>query len=167
VARKSSNADDTVEYGDSLDQLLHDFRSRNEYRAAPDYVIEPVDMNTTIPERFVKILRDSSLTFPELEETVEDTEVATEPNSGLILLAENYDKNARSKSLRSRIFALLSSVILIAAAITFSALAGNLWGGIVVVVVALVFLIMSRTAAAQAREIQEIASALSQPEETS
>ena len=167
MARNSVNPDDTVNNGDNLDQLLVGFKSRNEYRADPHYVLEPVDFSTPIPDRFVRILRDSSLSFPELEETVEEPEVSAEPNTGLILLAENYDKNARSKSLRGRIFAVLAGVILFAAVISFSAFAGYLWAGIIVAVVAVVFLALSRSSATQAREIQEIAAALSQPEETS
>ena len=167
MARNSVNPDDTVNNGDNLDQLLVGFKSRNEYRADPHYVLEPVDFSTPIPDRFVRILRDSSLSFPELEETVEEPEVSAEPNTGLILLAENYDKNARSTSLRGRIFAVLAGVILFAAVISFSAFAGYLWAGIIVAVVAVVFLALSRSSATQAREIQEIAAALSQPEETS
>ena len=168
MARNSVNPDDTVGNGDKLDQLLLGFQSRNEYRADPNYVLEPVDFSTSIPDRFVKILRDSSLTFTDLEETEEslESEPEQETNSGLILLAENYDKNARNKDLRGRVFGILSSVILFAAAITFSAFAGYLWAGIVVAVVATVFLVISRTSAAQAREIHEIAAALTKPEET-
>ena len=169
MARNSVNPDDTLGNGDKLDQLLLGFQSRNEYRADPNYVLEPVDFSTTIPDRFVKILRDSSLSFPDLEEAEEsiEPEPEQETNTGLILLAENYDKNARNKDLRGRVFGILASVILLAAVITFSALAGFLWAGIVVVVIAAVFLVISRTSAAQAREIHEIAAALTKPEETS
>lgn len=169
MARNSVNPDDTVDNGDNLDQLLVGFKSRNEYRADPNYVLEPVDFTTTIPERFVKILRDSSLTFPDMEDPEEVLEPETEPetNSGLILLAENYDKNARKKLLRGRVFGILAGVILFVAVITFSAFAGNILAGIAVAVVAGVFIVMSRTSTAQAHEIHQIAAALTKPEESS
>ncbi|MFA9277638.1 MAG: phage holin family protein [Rhodoluna sp.] len=169
MARNSVNPDDTVDNGDNLDQLLVGFKSRNEYRADPNYVLEPVDFTTTIPERFVKILRDSSLSFPDMEDPEEVLEPETEPetNSGLILLAENYDKNARKKLLRGRVFGILAGVILFVAVITFSAFAGNILAGIAVAVIAGVFIVMSRNSTAQAHEIHQIAAALTKPEETS
>lgn len=169
MARNSVNPDDTVDNGDNLDQLLVGFKSRNEYRADPNYVLEPVDFTTTIPERFVKILRDSSLSLPDMEDPEEVLEPETEPetNSGLILLAENYDKNARKKLLRSRVFGILAGVILFVAVITFSAFAGYVLAGIAVAVVAGVFIVMSRTSTAQAHEIHQFAAALTKPEETS
>lgn len=171
MARNSVNHDDTANTGDNLDQLLVGFKSRNEYRADPNYVLEPVDFTTTIPERFVKILRDSSLSFPDVEdpEEVLETEIETEPetNSGLILLAENYDKNSRKKLLRGRVFGILAGVVLFVAVITFSALAGYILAGIAVAVIAGVFILMSRNSTAQAHEIHQIAAALTKPEETS
>ena len=169
MARNSVNLDNTEDNSDKLDQLLRGFQSRNEYRADPNYVLEPVDFTTTIPERFVKILRDSSLSFSELEEPEEVLEPETEPetNSGLILLAENYDKNARKKLQRGRVFEILAGVILFVAVITFSALAGYILAGIAVAVIAGVFIVMSRTSTAQAHEIHQIAAALTKPEETS
>lgn len=166
LARESVENDDNAGTGDNLDQLLRDFQSRNEYRADPNYVLEPVDFSTTIPERFVKILRDSSLTFPELEEPQVETETEPETHSGLILLAENYDKNARKKQLRSRIFTVLAGIILFLSLVLFAALAGYLLGGIVIAVLAAILLVLSRTSEVQAQEIQQIASALAQPEET-
>lgn len=169
MARNSVNLDNTEDNSDKLDQLLRGFQSRNEYRADPNYVLEPVDFTTTIPERFVKILRESSLSFSELEEPEEVLEPETEPetNSGLILVAENYDKNARKKLLRGRVFGILAGVILFVAVITFSAFAGNILAGIAVAVVAGVFIVMSRTSTAQAHEIHQFAAALTKPEETS
>lgn len=169
VARNSVNPDDTSDKGDNLDQLLVGFKSRNEYRADPNYVLEPVDFTTTIPERFVKILRDSSLSFPDMEEPEEvlEPETETETNSGLILLAENYDKNARKKLLRGRVFGILASVILFVAVVTFSAFAGYTLIGIAVAVIAGILIVMSRNSSAQAHEIHQIAAALTQPEETS
>ena len=166
MARKSVDNDDNTGTGDNLDQLLVGFKSRNEYRADPNYVLEPVDFTTTIPERFVKILRDSSLSFPELEETESVTEAEQESNTGLILLAENYDKNARKKLLRGRVFGILASVTLFVSVVTFSAIAGYLWAGIALAVIAGVFIVMSRNSTAQAEEIQQIAAALSQQEPT-
>ena len=166
MARNSVNGD-AVNTGDNLDNLLSEFRSRNEFRADPNYVLEPVDVDTPIPDRFIKILRDSSLSFPEHEETDATIKPESEPNSGLILLAENYDKKARTKFLRGRVFAVLSSVILFVAVIMFSAYAGYILSGITVAIVAAVFLVLSRTSRSQATEIKNIASALNQPEETS
>ena len=169
MARNSVNLDNTEDNSDKLDQLLRGFQSRNEYRADPNYVLEPVDFTTTIPERFVKILRDSSLSFSELEEPEEVLEPETEPetNSGLILLAENYDKNARKKLQRGRVFEILAGVILFVAVIIFSAFAGYILAGIALAVIAGVFIVMSRTSTAQAHEIHQIAAALTKPEETS
>ena len=169
MARNSVNLDNTEDNSDKLDQLLRGFQSRNEYRADPNYVLEPVDFTTTIPERFVKILRDSSLSFSELEEPEEVLEPETEPetNSGLILLAENYDKNARKKLQRGRVFEKLAGVILFVAVIIFSAFAGYILAGIALAVIAGVFIVMSRTSTAQAHEIHQIAAALTKPEETS
>ncbi|MEY4532753.1 MAG: hypothetical protein RI926_522 [Actinomycetota bacterium] len=166
MARKSVNNDDTVENGDNLDRLLKEFQSRNEYRSDPNYVLEPVDFSTTIPERFVKILRDSSLTFPDLEEAEETPVVEPETNSGLVLLAENYDKTARKQLLRAKVFGVVAGVILFAAVITFSVIAGYLWAGIAVAVASAVFVAVSRASTAQAHEIHKIAAALTQPDET-
>lgn len=169
MARNSVNLDNTEDNSDKLDQLLRGFQSRNEYRADPNYVLEPVDFTTTIPERFVKILRESSLSFSELEEPEEVLEPETEPetNSGLILLAENYDKNARKKLQRGRVFEKLAGVILFVAVIIFSAFAGYILAGIALAVIAGVFIVMSRTSTAQAHEIHQIAAALTKPEEIS
>ncbi len=166
LARKSVDNDDNAGTGDNLDQLLRGFQSRNEYRADPNYVLEPVDFSTTIPERFVKILRDSSLSFPELEEPETVPEVEQESNAGLILLAENYDKNARKQLLRGRVFGILASIFLFVSVITFSAIAGYLWAGIAIAVIAAVFIVLSRNSTAQAEEIQHIAAALTQPDST-
>lgn len=166
MAPKSVDNNDNIGTGDNLDQLLVGFKSRNEYRADPNYVLEPVDFTTTIPERFVKILRDSSLSFPELEETESVSEAEQESNTGLILLAENYDKNARKKLLRGRVFGILASVTLLVSVVTFSAIAGYLWAGIAVAVIAAVFIVLSRNSTAQAEEIQQIAAALTQPDPT-
>jgi hypothetical protein len=166
VARKSVNNDDTVDNGDNLDQLLKEFQSRNEYRSDPNYVLEPVDFSTTIPERFVKILRDSSLSFPALEETEETPATEPETNTGLVLLAENYDKNSRKKLLRGRVFGIVATVLLFVSVLTFSLLAGYLWAGIASAVVAAVFIVLSKTSTAQAHEIHQIAEALAPPEET-
>lgn len=166
MAPKSVDNNDNNGTGDNLDQLLVGFKSRNEYRADPNYVLEPVDFTTTIPERFVKILRDSSLSFPELEETESVSEAEQESNTGLILLAENYDKNARKKLLRGRVFGILASVTLLVSVVTFSAIAGYLWAGIAVAVIAAVFIVLSRNSTAQAEEIQQIAAALTQPDST-
>jgi uncharacterized membrane protein len=166
VARRSVNNDDTVDNGDNLDQLLKEFQSRNEYRSDPNYVLEPVDFSTTIPERFVKILRDSSLSFPALEETEETPATEPETNTGLVLLAENYDKNSRKKLLRGRVFGIVATVLLFVSVLTFSALAGYLWAGTALAIVAAVFIVLSKTSTAQAHEIQQIAEALAPPEET-
>ena len=162
----SDNNDETAFSGDKLDNLLHEFRTRNEFRADPNYVLEPVDVDTPIPDRFIKILRDSSLSFPDIEEAEEIIEVETEPNSGLLLLAENYEKSSRKKIQFARIYGAIAGVILFVAALVFSALAGNILMGIIVTVVAAAFLGLSRTSKTQAQEIQKIAAALNQPEET-
>ena len=166
MALNSVNGD-AVNSGDNLDSLLSEFRSRNEFRADPNYVLEPVDVNTPIPERFIKILRDSSLSFPEIEEVDEVVETESETNSGLILLAENYDKNSRKKLQLARIYSAISGVILFVSALVFSALAGNILMGIFVTVVAAVFMVLSRTSKTQAQEIQKIAAALNQPDQAS
>ena len=44
---------------DHLDQLLRGFKSRNQFRSDPNYVLEPMDLTTSIPDRFVKILRST------------------------------------------------------------------------------------------------------------
>ena len=167
MPRNSVNNDDTANNGDKLDNLLNEFRTRNEFRADPNYVLEPVDVDTPIPDRFIKILRDSSLSFPENDaaEDVEETE--PEPNSGLILLAENYDKNSRKKLLRSRIFGALAAAILFVSCLVFSALAGNILAGILIIVFAGILMALSRSSKSQAEEIQNIAVALTQPEEGS
>ena len=166
VPHNSVNNDETAYSGDKLDNLLHEFRTRNEFRADPNYVLEPVDVDTPIPDRFIKILRDSSLSFPDIEEAEEIVETETEPNSGLLLLAENYEKNSRKKIQLARIYGAIAGVILFVAALVFSALAGNILMGIIVTVVAAAFLGLSRTSKTQAQEIQKIAAALNQPEET-
>lgn len=166
MTRNSANGD-AVNSGDNLDNLLSEFRSRNEYRADPNYVLEPVDVDTPIPDRFIKILRDSSLSFPEIEEVDEVVETESETNSGLILLAENYDKNSRKKLQLARIYGAIAGVILFVSALVFSALAGNILMGIFVTVVAAVFMVLNRTSKTQAQEIQKIAAALNQPDEAS
>lgn len=166
MARNSVNGD-AVSSGDNLDNLLSEFRSRNEYRADPNYVLEPVDVDTPIPDRFIKILRDSSLSFPEIEEVDEVIETESETNSGLILLAENYDKNSRKKLQLARIYGAIAGVILFVSTLVFSALAGNILMGIFVTVVATVFMVLSRTSKTQAQEIQKIAAALNQPDQAS
>ena len=166
MARNSVNGD-AVNSGDNLDQLLNGFLARNEDRADPNYVLEPVDFSTPIPDRFVRILRDSS--FPVNEADLKEEVVESEPetNSGLILLAENYDKNSRKKLQNARIFSVIAGVILFVSVLVFSALAGNILAGIIVAVLAAVFIVLSRTSKKQAHEIHQIAEALTQPEETS
>ena len=167
MARKN---DDTLGNSDYLDQLLRGFQSRNEFRSDPNYVLEPVDLNATIPDRFVNILRSSS--FPPVEDVdssvpAEETPAEVETNSGLILLAENYDKNSRKKQARGRMFSALAGVVLFVSVISFAALAGYVLAGIVTAVIAAVFMVLGRSSAKQAEEIQQIADALVQPEETS
>lgn len=166
VARNSVN-DDAVNSGDNLDQLLNGFLARNEDRADPNYVLEPVDFSTPIPDRFVRILRDSSLSIAEADEKEEASEPEPETNSGLILLAENYDKNSRKKLKNARIFSFIAGVILFVSVLVFSALAGNILAGIIVAVLAAVFIVLNRTSKKQAHEIHQIAEALTQPEESS
>lgn len=170
MTRLSSNGDATSNSGDHLDQLLRGFQSRNEFRSDPNYVLEPVDLDAAVPDRFVNLLRSSSLLRSEDDEVVavvEETPAEPETNSGLILLAENYDKNSRKKQTRSRILSALASVILFISVISFAALAGNVLYGIVAVVIAAVFMVLGRSSAKQAEEIQQIAEALVQPEESS
>lgn len=153
---------------DHLDQLLRGFKSRNQFRSDPNYVLEPVDLTTSIPDRFVKILRSTSIA--DLEEDFPSTqEVLSEPetNSGLIRLAENYDKNSRKKLARSRIFSTLAAVVLFVSVISFATLSGYVLAGIVAAVTAGVLIVLGRSSAKQAQEIQQIADALVQPEETS
>lgn len=153
---------------DHLDQLLRGFKSRNRFRSDPNYVLEPMDLTTSIPDRFVKILRSTSI--ENIDEDVPSTQDALsepETNSGLIRLAENYDKNSRKKQTRSRIFGALAVVILFASVISFAAIAGYVLAGIVAAVIAAVFMVLARNSAKQAEETQQIAEALIQPEETS
>jgi Ca2+-dependent lipid-binding protein len=167
MAHNGADNADTVSKGDHLDELLRGFQSRNEFRSDPNYVLEPVDFTTSIPDRFVKILRTSSLgAAEEIEETVE-VSPATEPetNSGLILLAENYDKNSKKKIFRGKVFSAIATALLFIACISFSAVAGYIWAGLVVSVVAAIFIIVSRTSTTQGEEIHQIAEALTQPDE--
>ena len=162
--------DDTADNGDHLDQLLRGFQSRNGSRSDPNYVLEPVDFSTSIPERFVKILRGSSLDSPEEDEFVDEEVVeAVEPetNSGLILLAENYDKNSQKSFARGRIFGVVALVVLFVSSIVFSALAGYIWRGLAAALLAAVFVVLSRTSTSRGQEIKHIAEALIQPEEKS
>lgn len=166
MARNSVN-DDAVNSGDNLDQLLNGFLARNEDRADPNYVLEPVDFSTPIPDRFVRILRDSS--FPVTEADVIEQVVESEPetNSGLILLAENYDKNSRKKLQNARIYGAVATVVLFVSTLLFSALAGYVVAGLIAAVLAGVFMVLSRSSRTQAEEIHQIAEALTQPEESS
>lgn len=168
MARSSANNEGSVNNGDHLDDLLRGFQSRNEFRSDPNYVLEPVDFNTSIPERFVKILRTSSLGAAEEIEEVVEVSPASEPetNSGLILLAENYDKNSKKKIFRGKVFGVIATALLFVATITFSAVAGYLWAGLIVSVVAAIFIVVSRTSTTQGEEIHQIAEALTQPDET-
>ena len=170
MSRVSSKGDAASNSGDNLDQLLRDFQSRNEYRSNPDYVLEPIDLDAAVPDRFVKLLRSSSLLrSDDAEASFEAEDIALEPetNSGLILLAENYDKNSRKKQVRGKIFSALATVLLFASVVTFAALAGYLLFGIIFAVIAGVFMVLGRSFAKQAEEIQQIAEALVHPEETS
>ena len=170
MSRMSSNGDATSNSGDHLDQLLRGFQSRNEFRSDPNYVLEPVDLDAAVPDRFVNLLRSSSLLRSEEIDVVEELEEApaeVETNSGLILLAENYDKNSRKKQARGRMFSALAGVVLFVSVISFAALAGYVLAGIVTAVIAAVFMVLGRSSAKQAEEIQQIADALVQPEETS
>lgn len=146
---------------------MNGFLSRNEDRADPNYVLEPVDFSTPIPDRFVRILRDSSLSPLHEEVTEEVISTELETNSGLILLAENYDKNSRKKLQLARIYGAIAGVILFVSVLVFSAFAGNILAGIIVTVIAAVFMVMSRTSKSQAQDIQKIAAALTQPDEAS
>lgn len=165
VAQNSLNGD-TANSGDKLDQLLNGFLARNEDRADPNYVLEPVDFSTPIPDRFVRILRESSVSLP--EDTVADEVVVPEPetNSGLILLAENYDKNSRKKLKNAGVFGAIASIILFTSVLIFSALAGFILAGVFITVLAAVFMVVSQTSKKQAHEIHQIAEALTQPEES-
>lgn len=170
MSRMSSNGDATSNSGDHLDQLLRGFQSRNEFRSDPNYVLEPVDLDAAVPDRFVNLLRSSSLLRSEeikIVDEVEETPAEVETNSGLILLAENYDKNSRKKQARGRIFSALAGVVLFVSVISFAALAGYVLAGIVSSVIAAVLMVLGRSSAKQAEEIQQIADALVQPEETS
>lgn len=158
--------DETLGDDQRLDQLLEGFKSRNEFRSDPNYVLVPVDVATPITDRFVKILRDSSLGSVDEEiESVEETPAEPEANAGLVLLAEQYDKNSQQKLSRARTFNAIALVILLTAVITFAAMAQLILAGIVVAVIAIVFLVMSRSSAKQAEEIQQIASALTTSQE--
>jgi ABC-type glycerol-3-phosphate transport system permease component len=153
---------------DHLDQLLRGFKSRNQFRSDPNYVLEPMDLTTSIPDRFVKILRSTSVEdFDEEFSSTQDEPTEPETNSGLIRLAENYDKNLRKKLARSRIFSTLAAVVLFVSVISFAALSGYVLAGIFVAVVAGVLIVLGRSSAKQAEEIHQIAEALVQPEETS
>ena len=170
MSRMSSNGDATSNSGDHLDQLLRGFQSRNEFRSDPNYVLEPVDLDAAVPDRFVNLLRSSSLLRSEeieIVDEVEETPAEVETNSGLILLAENYDKNSRKKQTRGRIFSALAGVVLFVSVISFAAFAGYVLAGIVAAVIAAVLMVLGRSSAKQAEEIQQIADALVQPEETS
>ena len=159
---KVNIADDS----DNLDDLLRDFQSRNEHRSDPNYVVEPVDLSTPLSDRFIKILRESSLETSVDEEVVEEPAPEPELNTGLVLLAEQYEKQSQQKLLLSRIFRWLAGIILLVAVVSFAAVAGYVWSGIAVAVVAVVFLIVSRMASSQAREIENIAAALVPTEES-
>jgi hypothetical protein len=167
VARQSAKSGDTVENGDNLDNLLREFQSRNEYRSDPNYVIEPIDFSTTIPERFVKILRGTSLGLEDSETFIEEADTSEQPetHSGLILLAENYDRQSQQKLQRAKIFITSAGVLLFVAVILFSALAHYLWVGILLSVIAAGLLLWGRRSTAQADEKNKFASALVEPEE--
>lgn len=168
MARQSPSDDFIIGGFDKLDSLLRDFKSRNEHRSDPKYVIEPIDPNTTIPERFVKILRGSSLEIVDEDAVVEEVPVVEEePTPGLILLSQNYDRSAEKKLLRSKIAVVIAAVILLVAVLSFSVAAGYLWAGLVLVALAAGFIIFSRVSRSQAYEIHAIASALAQPEDAS
>jgi hypothetical protein len=167
VERQSVNSEDTVNNCDNLDALLHEFQSRNEFRSDPNYVIEPIDFSTTIPERFVKILRGTSLGNDDSENFIEEANETPQPetNSGLILLAENYDRQSQQKLQRAKISIASAGVLLFAAVILFSALADYLWAGIVLSVAAVGLLLWGRRTTAKADEKHKIASALVEPEQ--
>lgn len=153
---------------DHLDQLLRGFKSRNQFRSDPNYVLEPMDLTNSIPDRFVKILRSTSI--DDFEEDFPSTqEVLSEPetNSGLIRLAENYDKSSRKKQTQSRIFSALATVLLFVSVISFAALSGYVLAGVVAAVIAGVLIVLGRSSAKQAEETQQLAEALGQPDETS
>lgn len=159
-------SDETIGDNERLDQLLHGFKSRNEFRSDPNYVLEPVDVSTPITDRFVKILRDSSL--GSADEEIESSQATTadpEAHSGLALLAEQYDKNSQQRLVRARALSAVALVILLTAVITFAAMAQFIVAGIVVTVIALIFIFLSRSSAKQAEEIQQIASALTTSED--
>lgn len=168
MARQSAKSGDTVEKGDNLDDLLREFQSRNEYRSDPNYVIEPIDFSTTIPERFVKILRGTSLGIEDSETFNEEADTSEQPetHSGLILLAENYDRQSQQKLQRAKISTASAGVLLFVAVIIFSALADYLWAGLALSVAAAGLLLWGRRSTAQADENQKIASALVEPEES-
>jgi cobalamin biosynthesis protein CobD/CbiB len=129
-----------------------------------------VDFSTSIPERFVKILRGSSLDPLEEDEFVAEEAVETvepETNSGLILLAENYDKNSQKSLARGRIFGVVALIVLFVSSIVFSALAGYIWLGLAATLIAAVFVVLSRTSTSRGQEIKQIADALIQPEDKS
>lgn len=160
------NSGEAVNANDHLDDLLRGFKSRNEFRSDPNYVLEPLDLTTSIPDRFVKILRTTSLDDFD-EEFSETVPANTEPetNSGLILLAENYDKKSRAKSSRGRILNAIAVVILVASVITFAALAGYVLAGLATAVIGGVLLVLARTSTKEAAESQNIAQALIKPED--
>jgi hypothetical protein len=168
VAFDSVDRDDTAHTGDRLDQLLRGFQTRNGSRSDPNYVLEPVDFSTSIPERFVKILRGSSLDPREKHTLAEEEVVETaepETNSGLILLAENYNRNSQKSLARGRIFDVVALVVLFISSLVFSALAGFIWLGLATTLLAAVFVVFSRTSTSRGQEIKQIAEALIQPEE--
>jgi Flp pilus assembly protein TadB len=100
------------------------------------------------------------------DEVVESSAPEPELNSGLVLLAEKYEKQSQQKLFLSRIFRWLAGIILVVAVVSFAAVSGYVWSGIAVAVVAVVFLIVSRMASSQAREIENIAAALVTTEDT-
>lgn len=162
------NSDETIDDNDRLDQLLRGFQTRNEFRSDPNYVLEPVEVETPLSDRFIKILRESSLGSEEEDiELAEPAPAEQETNTGLVLLAEQYDKNSQKKQARAKAFSAFAALILLTAVIIFAALAEFLIVGIIVAIVAGGLLLFSRSSAKQAQEIQQIAAALAQPEETS
>jgi hypothetical protein len=165
VAFNPVNTDDTADNGDHLDELLRGFQTRNDSRSDPNYVLEPVDFSTSISERFVKILRDSSPTTLSEEVDVEEAIDAVEPdtNSGLIQLAHNYEQKAQSLFTRSKIYTAVAFVILAISTFVIALLSGFAWGGLISIFGAGVFIVLARLANTKARNTHQISQDLMDP----
>ena len=158
--------------GDAFDELLNEFKNRNQARTNPEYVLENVDTDS-ISQKYIKLLRSNAdVELPEeaqahAAEAVEYTNTDTDNNKGLTLLSENYTKTARNKDLISSLSGAAAIAVLVIGLIVMAVIAQGLILALGFIAVAVILWIVRRVNARQAKETREIASALVEPEEHS